>query len=308
MPHNRDSKVVMAILHFVPYFVAAFAGTACLLLLASSPIRCVLEYGVLDLTVALVLALLSSLVAVLVVLLPDPIRRVAVSVYSGVVMALVGFIVLIWVLPSPSVAGCSVPVPAAAVANPTTTRTSIPTPLTFHSVIPAPATTSPASREVTAPCVPPSGWTLYYVRHGDTLSSLAQRTSSSVPQLMAANCLASSVLRVGQVIRLPMRVVGEEHPTGISCNPPSYWVSYFVRPGDTLHRLAVMTGTTVAELMRVNCMTIGVLSVGRRLWLPRSFPPPTPRYEPTQALPIDTPTPTPAPPAQTVEPTPTPPG
>ena len=58
-------------------------------------------------------------------------------------------------------------------------------------------------------------------------------------------------------------------PTPI-CVPkrPSGWVAYIVVRGDTLYSLAEDTGTTVARIQRVNCLTGTIILVGQKLWLP----------------------------------------
>jgi hypothetical protein len=56
-------------------------------------------------------------------------------------------------------------------------------------------------------CPQPRSWYEYVIRPGDTIHSLAERTSSSVSQLAAANCLQNSrILYVGQVFYLPRRI------------------------------------------------------------------------------------------------------
>ena len=50
---------------------------------------------------------------------------------------------------------------------------------------------------------------------------------------------------------------------------PAGWVTYRVRAGDTLSGLALNTGTTVAELRRINCLAGDVIVVGQLLYLPR---------------------------------------
>ena len=54
-------------------------------------------------------------------------------------------------------------------------------------------------------CPQPSNWIAYVVKPGDTIRSLAERTSSAVGVLELANCLnnPSGALRAGQVFYLP---------------------------------------------------------------------------------------------------------
>lgn len=62
---------------------------------------------------------------------------------------------------------------------------------------------------------------------------------------------------------------------GCVVTPPEGWVSYQIRSGDTLSRLAGQTGITLDMLMAVNCLTdAGLIVVGQQLYLPFSPAPP----------------------------------
>ncbi len=52
-------------------------------------------------------------------------------------------------------------------------------------------------------CGPPLSWQLYIVRPGDTLSSLARATGTTVQQLMLANCLDTDQIKIGQRLFVP---------------------------------------------------------------------------------------------------------
>lgn len=53
-------------------------------------------------------------------------------------------------------------------------------------------------------CTPNTSWELYTVTAGDILSDIAQRTESTVSELMTANCLTdANVLQIGQALRVP---------------------------------------------------------------------------------------------------------
>jgi LysM repeat protein len=52
-------------------------------------------------------------------------------------------------------------------------------------------------------CYPPANWMIYFVRPGDTLTSIAQRFNTSVLQLIQANCLANTSIFAGQILRVP---------------------------------------------------------------------------------------------------------
>ena len=89
-------------------------------------------------------------------------------------------------------------------------------------------------------------------------------------------------------------------PTPTPCVLRFGWPVYVVQPGDTLFSLARLTGSTVEELKRANCLFDERIYAGQRLYVPRL--PPTATYTPTP-----TPTPTPsATPTSTSTHTPTP--
>lgn len=55
-------------------------------------------------------------------------------------------------------------------------------------------------------CDVPEGWYEYEVQHGDTLSEIAVAVSMTVADLMAANCLTSTVIMDGQELYVPVRI------------------------------------------------------------------------------------------------------
>lgn len=178
----------------------------------------------------------------------------------------------------------------AAVATPSATATATSTPTATASptatrVQPSP-TLSPRPTEVTptlsptptpgrpkktprptarpqARCVPPSGWRLYTVQWGDSLSGLAWRYWTSVAKIAKANCVKSNaLLYAGQRIYVPD--VASRH----LCGRPSGWVAYLVQRGDTLFSLAGQVGTTVPSLKQANCLGSDKIVAGATLWVP----------------------------------------
>jgi LysM repeat protein len=170
-------------------------------------------------------------------------------------------------------ATATVPLPTATVSVPTATpsrtpsSTPSPVPLT-PSALPSPSpspsfTPSPRPQSsVVTYCLVPSNWRSYIVQRGESLSSLARRFSISQSTLMRANCLTSVTLYIGQRLYVP-NVLARQ-----TCGKPSGWVAYTVRPGDTLYRLALRYGTTVARLKLANCLTRDTIYIGERLWVP----------------------------------------
>lgn len=163
---------------------------------------------------------------------------------------------------------------------------------------PPPPTASPTPSLPPPPtnCPPPAGWLPYVVQPGDTLASLAADYQSSSAELGQANCLLTSSLLPGVVVYLPPVLT----PTPVPCGPPTGWVVYLVRPGDTLYQLSQAYGVTVAELRQANCLTSSLIRTGQRLYVPpwaTRTPSPTLSGTPTPTVtPLHTPTWTPSPP------------
>ena len=53
------------------------------------------------------------------------------------------------------------------------------------------------------PCRAPSGWVIYIVKPGDTLYNISQLYSITVGELQRANCLNTTIIRVGQRLYIP---------------------------------------------------------------------------------------------------------
>ena len=67
-----------------------------------------------------------------------------------------------------------------------------------------PPTVSPAAAATLPPCRPVNSWPVYIIRRGDTLSQIALRTSSTVAELTAANCIdRTTPLTVGATLLVP---------------------------------------------------------------------------------------------------------
>ncbi|MEP6994390.1 MAG: transglycosylase SLT domain-containing protein [Acidobacteriota bacterium] len=132
----------------------------------------------------------------------------------------------------------------------------------------------------------------HVVRKGETLPRIARRYGVSVASLAAANALypRSKVSR-GQEIMIPERVASAAKGASakgtsvkasrkksssartVRATPPRAQAaarpkSYRVRTGDTLYRIALRHGTTVAEILAVNSLGGGAIRPGDKLEIP----------------------------------------
>lgn len=95
----------------------------------------------------------------------------------------------------------------------------------------------------------------YKVQAGDSLYKIANQYNTTVDELKKLNNLTSNTLLVNQVLRLP----GGNVTSGIT---------YTVKAGDSLYKIANQYNTTVSELRKLNNLSSDVLSIGQILKIP----------------------------------------
>lgn len=95
----------------------------------------------------------------------------------------------------------------------------------------------------------------YVVKSGDSLYSISRKYGVSVDELMSVNNLKSTVLSIGQVLKIPN--------SGEVTN-----VIYTVKKGDSLWSIAKNNKTTVDAIVKLNNLSNANLSIGQKLLLP----------------------------------------
>jgi LysM repeat protein len=169
----------------------------------------------------------------------------------------------------------------------------------------------PARPPTQEPCGPPGWWVRYVVRSGDTLSSLAARTGTTVYAIMQANCMNSTYLTAGRTIYLPR--IPYTLPTATRPVLPTWtatpilWTPTPTQPAATPTDIATLTPTPVntaaATLTPTYTPTTGPTQTATPIT-------PTPTATATTATPtlsptpVDTATSTPQPPTATNTPVP----
>lgn len=96
---------------------------------------------------------------------------------------------------------------------------------------------------------------VYTVSSGDTLYNIAKKYNLSVSDIVNYNDLASTSLKIGQQLLIP--VTKEENV-------------YIVKQGDNLYSIASRYNITVDELKKYNNLTSNILNIGQRLNIPPS--------------------------------------
>ncbi|HKJ17336.1 MAG TPA: DUF5715 family protein [Xanthomonadales bacterium] len=105
----------------------------------------------------------------------------------------------------------------------------------------------------------------YTVRRGDTLSTIARRTGSSVPQLKAANGLRGDLIRVGQELQIPGNLDDKLIASQGLTTQVQHEVRHQVRRGESLWNIARRYGTSVDQLREENGLADDHLKIGQEL-------------------------------------------
>lgn len=100
---------------------------------------------------------------------------------------------------------------------------------------------------------------LYTVKAGNTLYGISNKYGITMQELMDFNNLGSTILSIGQTLKIPVAI--EE-------NIPSTNITYVVKSGDTLYNIASKYGVSVKDLMSYNNLTSNLLSIDQVLQIP----------------------------------------
>lgn len=102
---------------------------------------------------------------------------------------------------------------------------------------------------------------MYTVKPGDSLYSIARKYNTTVQDIINLNYLKNNNLSIGQIIRIPENYFKPDEMT-----MPNY-ISYTVKPGDTLYSIASNNGVSVDTIISDNVLPNNSLSVGQVLRL-----------------------------------------
>ncbi len=96
-------------------------------------------------------------------------------------------------------------------------------------------------------------WMDVKVKKGDMLEKIARRHHTSVAELMKANNLSSSQLKIGQVLKVASKEPAPKVQTTVLDAAPSKF--YTVKTGDSPWTIAVKNHMKVDELLKLNNMS-----------------------------------------------------
>lgn len=123
---------------------------------------------------------------------------------------------------------------------------------------------------VTSSTNPPKDYVEYVVKKGDSLYLIAQRYDTTVDDIINFNNLKSTILSVGQTLRIPIESTLPPTPGEIKeCYGTGYqepqYILHTVKRGDNLYDLAKKYNTTVIHIMDLNDLKTTSLQIGQVL-------------------------------------------
>ena len=103
------------------------------------------------------------------------------------------------------------------------------------------------------------------VRRGDTLWSIARTHGTTPDRLATANGLKrNATLSIGQTLKIPATTATLASTTPAAVSPSA--VTYVVRAGDTMSRIATKFRVSITDLLGWNDLELGnVIKPGQRL-------------------------------------------
>ena len=116
-------------------------------------------------------------------------------------------------------------------------------------------------QQLLVPIIYESDYTIYIVKKGDSLYSIAQKYNTTVDSIKKLNNLASNLLSINQQLKIPTKKEEEVQN----------FYNYTVVPGDTLYSIAKNNNTTVEKIKSINNLSSNVIDVGMQLKLPINF-------------------------------------
>jgi len=123
--------------------------------------------------------------------------------------------------------------------------------------------------EPTTPTSPSGSYTTYIVQAGDYLSSIATKYDTTYQAIMTLNGLSSTTIYPGQVLKIPTNsgsTTTTNPPTTSTTKPPTTTtITYTVKSGDTLSKIAASYKTTVTSIKTLNGLKSDTIYVNQKL-------------------------------------------
>ncbi|MBM7602845.1 LysM repeat protein [Metabacillus crassostreae] len=113
--------------------------------------------------------------------------------------------------------------------------------------------------------IPTGNETTYTVVAGDSLSLIAKKFSTTVAAIQETNELPSTIIRVGQVLKIPVPTTDSVITPEIVNEEPALLTTYTVVSGDSLSLIAKKFNTTVTTIKEANNLPTNTIYIGQVL-------------------------------------------
>lgn len=110
---------------------------------------------------------------------------------------------------------------------------------------------------------PIEDYLVYTVKSGDSLYKIANQYDTTVDTLMSINNLNGTNLTINQQLLIP-----KKEDIDINIKEEDKGLTYIVKPGDTLYKIANSYGISVDSIKSANKLTSNNLSIGQELLIP----------------------------------------
>lgn len=117
-------------------------------------------------------------------------------------------------------------------------------------------------QEIRIPIGQQENYTTYIVKKGDNLYSIANRYNTTVDKIKTLNNLQTNLLSIGQFLKILTTTQSNGN-----------YITYTVRRGDSLYKIANAYNTTVDDLIKLNNLPSTLLSIGQTLKIKQSTNP-----------------------------------
>lgn len=112
---------------------------------------------------------------------------------------------------------------------------------------------------------PSDDYIIYTVKSGDSLWNIARDFDTTVDAIIDLNNLGTTALSVGQTLKIPQKTESS--------------LTYTVKSGDSLWKIANSFGVTVDSIIQTNNLSSTTLSIGQQLIIPGASTTPVPPPE-----------------------------
>ncbi len=103
------------------------------------------------------------------------------------------------------------------------------------------------------------GYTIYTVKPGDSLNSIAKANNTTVNLLQEINQLSSTdTLKIGQQLKIPYNIILDQAFD-------NDYLIYTVKAGDSLYSIAKKYNMSIDQLIQINDLPNNIINVGQQL-------------------------------------------